>query len=488
MATALQQKEAVYGALKQAQRSARAKDRFQIVSLRGPIKGCDPLDLLEALGSHRKPHFYLEQPTAQSTLFGGGILLSQACEGSGRFVGVRRFIQSMRENAIIVGDQNVPAQDVSCFCAFTLFDHRSNATLPPAIAYLPRWQVAYQTSRGTVTLNQTVAPKSDLETLTDTVWQTHQRIQKAVPSTVKKSDPLTDVTVLKCSEVGHADRFEAAAQHALGCIESCIYQKIVLARAVDLENQHTPFNALRLLRYLRTTFPDCFAFSLSLGANENFIGASPERLIRLKDDRLETVALAGSIRRGCDRRQDQQLAQQLLTNTKERHEHQIVVEALCRHLHALGLEPNVPPQPHVRPLANVHHLESLITASAPLSIMEIMERLHPSPSLGGIPWERVRSDIQQLEPFGRGLYTGLIGWLNTRGEGELVAAIRTALVQPNRMRLYAGAGIVKGSDPQKEKAETNLKLEGIGAAFGLSFTETASYLGVRRQKTRVRIL
>jgi menaquinone-specific isochorismate synthase len=157
------------------------------------------------------------------------------------------------------------------------------------------------------------------------------------------------------------------------------------------------------------------------------------------------------------------LARQLLTSDKDLREHQHVVASILRRLADLGLKPDSEAQPGLLVLPNVQHLCTPL--SGPITddthILDLAETLHPTPALGGAPREKALPDIAAWEPFDRGLFGGLVGWVDTQGQGELAVGIRSALVEGSHARLFAGAGIVKGSDPELEFQETSLKMEAL---------------------------
>jgi menaquinone-specific isochorismate synthase len=218
-----------------------------------------------------------------------------------------------------------------------------------------------------------------------------------------------------------------------------------------------------MLNGLRQRFPDCYSFSFTQGRGPSFIGASPERLVRVSKGILETEALAGSIRRGATASEDAALASALLRSEKDLREHREVLDDIVARLSPLGITPEFPPQPHVRRLANVQHLDTPVHAALPDSVhlLDVLAAMHPTPAVGGSPREPALARIRELEGFPRGLYAGALGWLNARGGGEFFVGIRSALVEGSQARVYAGAGIVAGSTPEKEFAETELKFKAM---------------------------
>jgi menaquinone-specific isochorismate synthase len=256
--------------------------------------------------------------------------------------------------------------------------------------------------------------------------------------------------------------YRAAVARALDRIAAGEFKKIVLARAQELSADQ-PLHPLRMLNGLRQRFPDCYAFSFTQGRGPSFIGASPERLVRVSQGALETEALAGSIRRGATASEDAALAAALLHSDKDRREQREVLDDIVARLTPLGLNLEFPAQPQLRRLANVQHLHTPVRATLPdgVRLLDVIAALHPTPAVGGSPRTAAVARIRELEGFPRGLYGGALGWLNARGGGEFFVGIRSALVEGARARVFAGAGIVAGSTPEKEFAETELKFKAI---------------------------
>jgi menaquinone-specific isochorismate synthase len=178
---------------------------------------------------------------------------------------------------------------------------------------------------------------------------------------------------------------------------------------------------------------------------------------------LSTSVLAGSAPRGRTASEDAALAGQLLRSEKDRREHRLVLESIERRLAPLGLKLAFEPQPQVLALANVQHLHTPVTAPWPSDarLLDVVSRLHPTPAVGGKPREAAVPCIRKLETCDRGLYAGALGWIDARGEGEFVVGIRSALVDGARARVFAGVGIVAGSDPGREQAETEWKFRAL---------------------------
>jgi menaquinone-specific isochorismate synthase len=244
------------------------------------------------------------------------------------------------------------------------------------------------------------------------------------------------------------------------------FEKIVLARAIDLEADR-PLHPLTVLNGLRQRFPDCYAFSAAGGSGASFIGAAPERLVRVSQGMIETEALAGSARRGASASEDAALAAALQRSEKDLREHRHVIGSILRRVETLGVRLDFSETPGLRKLANVQHLHTPMRAPLPVGVrlLDLVAVLHPTPAVGGTPRAAAVAAIRGLEGFPRGLYAGALGWINARGGGEFFVGLRSALVEGAKARVYAGAGIVAGSEPEREFGETELKFQALLAAL-----------------------
>jgi menaquinone-specific isochorismate synthase len=381
--------------------------------------------------------------------------------GRDRFAAVQRWIDDTLEHTIAVGDVNAPFGGPHFFTSFAFNDDvEAGEPFPAARVFVPRWQVARAGSITTAVANLAVAPDADLAALTERVWRAHAKFVNFEYG--EKAPAETHGAVLPVFRSTEAGDYRAAVAQAVVRIGAGEFEKIVLARAQDLTADQ-PLHPLRVLNGLRQRFPECYAFSMANGRGQSFIGASPERLVRVSKGVLETEALAGSIRRGAGASEDAALATTLLRSEKDRREHELVVAAISGRLAQLGLKPEFEAQPGLRRLANVQHLHTPVRAALPenVRLLAALAALHPTPAVGGAPLAAAVAGIRGLEGFPRGLYAGALGWVNARGGGEFFVGLRSALVDGATARVYAGAGIVAGSMPEKEFAETELKFKAM---------------------------
>ena len=243
--------------------------------------------------------------------------------------------------------------------------------------------------------------------------------------------------------------------------------KVVLARPVDVVATNDLVVG-DILGRLQALFPSCMVFSM-----EGFVGASPELLVSRKGSQVKAHPLAGTVARSGDPDTDAKLAAGLLASTKDRWEHALVIDAIADVLRPLCDELDVPRAPSIVPLRNVSHLGTMITGSlhaasvangSARTALEFVSALHPTPAVGGSPTVDALAMIREFEPEPRGTYAGPVGWVDAAGNGEWALGLRSARIEGNRARMFAGGGIVNDSDPQAELQETQLKLQALLAA------------------------
>lgn len=248
---------------------------------------------------------------------------------------------------------------------------------------------------------------------------------------------------------------------ALDRIERGDLSKVVLAQAlgVDLE---APIEVPDVLERLRRTYPDCYRFLIEPTDRAGFFGAPPERLVSLSGRTVETEALAGSVGRGETPEEDHELAETLRETEKIGREHRVVVETIRDQLAPLAASVDVGDRA-VRRLATIQHLRTPIAAelAADEHVLSIVEALHPTPAVGGLPPDVAWETIRATETFDRGWYAGPVGWFDEFGNGEFAVAIRAAITAGSKATLFAGAGLVADSDPSDEWEEIELKWQPI---------------------------
>ncbi len=451
--------------LSECRDAAAQSGRPTLVSITIQVESLDPLAVLESIFEPGERHFYAERPAEGWAIAGAESVLSFSASGPGRFEECQRFIDKALEDTIAVGEPGVPFGGPHFFAAFSFLDNVTHGEpFEAACVFVPRWQVAHRDGRTTAVANLIVEGDSPIEALSAKVWNAHAKFRsfdfRAPDSPVDRSASAS------VEEVGGRRSYEAAVSRALARISKGEFEKIVLARAKDVRAS-AELHPLKLLNGLRQRFPDCNAFSVANGNGQSFIGASPERLLKVEEGVVLTEALAGSADRGATASEDAALGNRLLHSEKDLREQRIVLDSIVRSLAPLGLDLRYSARPLLKRLSNVQHLHTPVEARLPkgVRLLDMLGRLHPTPAVGGTPRELAVPLIPQLEAFPRGLYGGAIGWIDSRGGGEFIVALRSALIDGPRARMYAGAGIVDGSSPENELAETEFKFRAMQDAL-----------------------
>ena len=244
--------------------------------------------------------------------------------------------------------------------------------------------------------------------------------------------------------------------------------KVVLARSVRYDApKGKKFDPIASLRRLRGNHPNAICYAIGNKDKGCFLGASPEALVRISGQTVKSEALAGTAPRGQGREEDHALGQALLQSRKDGHEHHVVVRGLREILEPECSELNVSPEPTLMRLSQVQHLETQLQGKLRQAggVLNLVEKMHPSPALGGAPREPALDWLRREEHMDRGWYGGPIGWLTAAGDGVFAVAIRSGLIRGAQATAFAGAGIVAQSDPAKEWRETELKLRAFSSAL-----------------------
>jgi menaquinone-specific isochorismate synthase len=247
--------------------------------------------------------------------------------------------------------------------------------------------------------------------------------------------------------------WQLAVRQAVARIANGDLDKAVLARDL-VATAAQPIDVRHVLQRLARGYPSCWTFSV-----DGLVGATPELLVRRAGDQVSSRVLAGTVRRLGDDVADGELADALMDSDKDTEEHELAVHSVAAALAAHCDDLQVPDGPRVLRLANVQHLATDITGRIVdgSSVLELAADLHPTAAVCGTPTQVAMELIRELEGMDRGRYAGPVGWIGTDGDGEFGIALRCALVDGARARLFAGCGIVAGSDADAELAEAQAK-------------------------------
>ena len=307
-------------------------------------------------------------------------------------------------------------------------------------------------------LSEIVVPEIVIGTKGGQSWITSVNNATFDPSVLKheSAHPVAPTSVNWTTGSLSTDDWKKAVATAVERINGGELDKVVLARDV-IAHIEGEIDVRFLIKRLATAYPTCWTFVV-----KNLFGATPELLVRRTGDVVMSRVLAGTVRRQGDASTDSELATALLKSDKDLSEHAYAVNSVARALAAHCTDLEVPERPQVLELSNVQHLATDVTGQlaneAP--ILALVAALHPTAAVCGTPTERAKSVITELEGMNRRRYAGPVGWFDNHGEGEFGIALRCAEINPEEktIRSFAGCGIVTGSDPEMELAESIAKL------------------------------
>ncbi|MPZ86607.1 MAG: isochorismate synthase [Nitriliruptorales bacterium] len=289
-------------------------------------------------------------------------------------------------------------------------------------------------------------------------WSASARVRMLAPARITYAgSSIPEVRWLEAVATAAAEIREGDANGA----GAPALRKVVLARDL-LVSAGEPLDIRLLVSRLAERFPDCYTFCC-----DGMLGATPELLLRRTGRQVTSLVLAGSAPRGGTPTEDERLGAALLRSAKDAIEHRLSVESVRDGLAPLCDRLEVQAEPSLLRLDNVQHLATRVDGrlSDPLTALDVTGRLHPTAAICGTPTALARERIGALEGMDRGRYSGPVGWVDSRGDGEFGIALRCAELTERGARLFAGAGVVGGSLPEAELEETRLKLRAMRSAL-----------------------
>ncbi|MFM9109132.1 MAG: isochorismate synthase MenF [Prochlorococcaceae cyanobacterium] len=428
-----------------AAEGARRLEGEGVLSLALPLPLADPLALLPELAGGERFRFLFDNAP-------GLCLAASGRTNSLELSGPRRFEQAQRFSALclsrLAAPQSCPAlARPRVLLAFAFFDGplQEGDGVAGVQAVLPRWQLSRQGRHCWLRLQRSLGGDVSARAVAEELWEEARRLAALVPAA-----PVAAEALLLHSPAWEAG-YRSVVERGLELVSSGSLRKLVLAVRQQLLLDR-PLDPLPLLAQLRQRQSGSCRFLWQAGQGPALLGASPERLLTVRQGQLRSDALAGTAPLAA--------AHQLLQADKDRREHELVVEAITGVLGAAGLRPRRPRHPRLARHGQLVHLHTPITAplagQAPLAVAAA---LHPTPAVAGLPRREAMAALRSLEPFERGHYAAPIGWIDSAGDTELRVAIRSGRLQGHQLELTAGAGLVSGSVPERELQEVALKLE-----------------------------
>ena len=437
--------------------SARQLEDDGVLSLAMPLAGGDPMVLLPHLdpgaGGQGDGFRFLWDGAPGLCLAASGRCNSLELSGPRRFELAQRFASASLSR--LATPQNCPPlARPRVLLAFGFFDaplEQSALAIPGVQAVLPRWQLSRQGLHCWLRLQRPLGGEVTARSLAEELWEKAQSLMAAWQGRpLDATAPLCATAQLR-NGTPWEQGYRSAVEQAMTLVNQGDLQKLVLAVRQDLSLDRA-VDPLELLAPLRRHQSGSCRFLWQRAAGSALIGASPERLLTVRQNQLRSDALAGTTPWGPG-------ASELLQSVKDRHEHDLVVDTITSVLRQAGLNPRRPRHPRLARHGQLVHLHTPITAhlqgEQPLAIAAA---LHPTPAVAGLPRKEAMGWLRSLEPFERGHYAAPIGWIDSAGDADLRVAIRSGTLRGSQLELTAGAGLVRGSTVERELQEVALKL------------------------------
>lgn len=361
-------------------------------------------------------------------LVGWGIHASTTVSGPNRFADARHWWQRQLENFAVTNSVHGSGTGPILFASFSFSQDEASVLVIPQVTVGARKGQSWITWIG----------------------------DESQPVLKEKSELFAENVITWGEETLAQSQWTKLVARAIVQIQSGELEKVVLARDLTATS-NSNIEPRVLLKKLAAEYPSTWNFSVA-----GLIGATPELLLRLTRGMVTSRILAGTISKTGDDEKDLALAASLARSSKDLEEHIYAVRSVADALEPFCSSTNVPDSPFVLHLANVMHLATDVTGAlvetlTHVDLFTLLEKLHPSAAVCGTPTDVAASLIEKIEGISRGRYAGPVGWIDASGDGELGIALRCGQISGQSIRIFAGCGIVAGSNPELELAESNAK-------------------------------
>jgi menaquinone-specific isochorismate synthase len=424
----------------------------KLVSFTKKMDSINPLHFFEAgLHLHMERSFWMST-LDNFTLVGLGNAFTITAESG--VTGLDRTWETVLTNAVIHNPYKVPGTGISAIGGMDFDPEKPRSDLWDAFSKnelrIPIFMLLVNEEASYLTVTVHVTGKDDPDRIDQILTEqekwlvTYQAKQQQKP------------TIMEKKEV-EPDQWRNLVQQTTSYISESSLEKVVLARELQLTFSEK-IGITEALRGLMESQPTSYIFAYEKDQN-CFIGATPERLVKVEHNELLSTCLAGTAPRGNTENEDSELGYQLLHDQKNLEEHNFVVQMIRESIEEFCVEMQIPDKPVLYKLRNLQHLYTPVRGvfQEGFSIFDVIKKLHPTPALGGEPTEEALTYIRDHELLDRGWYGAPFGWVDSYQNGEFAVAIRSGLIQGNKASLFAGCGVVKDSDPQAEFEETRIK-------------------------------
>ncbi|MGM8211943.1 isochorismate synthase [Virgibacillus sp. W0430] len=432
---------------------ANKQNTVQIASFTQEIRIKDLLKLFEAAKKFNKNRMFWTSTEADYSIVGIGKTWEITAQSS-RFTVTKQKWEQLLAEAIVHDPYEAEGTGIVALGGMSFDPDGQQTTLWKNFLssqfIVPEFIVFKNKSKSYLTMTSAVQPNDQLDTFISK-WN---QIVELLDAPVQFPQA---TTIRYKKEIGSEEWIEIVKK-AIDEIKKQRVKKIVLARELRVKLNKQAEVAV-VLKNLINKQKNSFIFAFEQG-EDCFLGATPERLVKIHGTSLFSTCLAGTAPRGRTKMEDNQISEALLHDEKNREEHDYVVQMIKKSVEDYCTDIDIPTEPIVYQLKNLHHLYTPVHAKIKkeVSLFDIIEKLHPTPALGGVPREESLAFIRENEQLDRGWYGAPVGWIDSKGNGEFAVAIRSGLIQGDEVSLFAGCGVMKDSNPEAEYEETKVKL------------------------------
>lgn len=455
--------------IEQGVQKARKRLLPILVSEVQKIKGIEPLHFFNAgQDIYTGERLFWKEPSGQTIFAGLGICktIQSSKNSAERYKEVHDEWNQILKEAIIIKDKDMIGTGPMMFGGFSFDPLKEQTALwsnyAEALFHVPKFLLSIIDGEAFLTTN-IICTENDNPAMVDTVLEERNRLLKMAE---KKPGITHSLVKIGEREVVDPDVWKESVRNLVSDLINADLKKVVLARELRLTFQGK-VKIEGVLQHLLQEQRDSFTFAFESNG-DCFLGASPERLVKKEGKNMFSTCLAGSIARGKTKEEDEKLGSTLLNDDKNLIEHQYVVDMIKEAMEKVCLELDLPSKPTLMKMRDIQHLYTPVVgiAKSDSSLLQVVDSLHPTPALGGLPQRAAVEKIREIEELDRGYYAAPIGWLDYAGNGEFAVAIRSALIQGAEASLFAGCGIVQDSDAESEYVETKIKFRPMLSALG----------------------
>jgi menaquinone-specific isochorismate synthase len=437
--------------------------------LMSEVHKMDTIDPLSFFNSGRERYlgerFYWKDPAEEAVLVGLGISKQiQSDQATDRFFLVEKEWKTFLKDSIIFNPYPDNGLGPVMFGGFTFDPLKKKTQLwskyADSLFHIPKYMLTVVNGQTFLTTNIVCTPNDDFSLFEKVI---RERVQLLHSLEYGLDRSMAKLVLTK--EIS-ASQWKQSVDDVVEDLKKGPLKKVVLARELRLYFDN-PIKAELILENLYNQQRDSFIFVFESNG-DCFIGATPERLVKKQGNDVFSTCLAGSIKRGKNDSEDEILGKTLLNDEKNLIEHGFVVEMIKEALEESCEEIILPAKPQLMRIRDIQHLYTPVIGKCQkdASLLLLVERLHPTPALGGLPKQEAVEKIRQVEELDRGLYAAPLGWVDYRGNGEFSVSIRSGLIQGKEASLFAGCGVVANSNSESEYLETSLKFRPMLRALG----------------------